>query len=156
MAHICKLVGVLALLAAGYALGIAHQSFLPEAQAQKKEDERIPADSIIRIRNSYATLADAQQDLVAAGTHEISLSIVNPLAVGAGGTRSLEDLERGTGVDPFTFGALYAGLANDSIRSEVTFDEQGRLMYRNKVVRLYSPQRMKELFEDYGRIAAGN
>ncbi|MAT14620.1 MAG: hypothetical protein CMJ46_05045 [Planctomyces sp.] len=154
MTHSTKLLFTFALLATGYGLGLAHESFVKPANAQD-EAKIIPAETVLKLRNGYTDFSEAQQSLIAAGNHEVSLSVVNTLAVGAGGTRSLQDLQRGTGVDPFTFGALYAGLADPGIQSEVSFDERGRLMYRNKLVRLYSPDRMKKLFEDYAQHTAG-
>ncbi|QDU82068.1 hypothetical protein Pla110_38230 [Polystyrenella longa] len=157
MTHLSKMFLTLALIGVGYGMGLAHQNLISEVRAQgPSRTEGVSTESLTRIRNSYATLADVQKDLVASGRQEVGLSVVNVLAIGAGGTRTLEDLERGTGVDPFTFGALYAGLADPSIRSEVSFDEDNRLMYRGKALRLYSPERMKKLFKDFEAITAGN
>ncbi|MEZ6044638.1 MAG: hypothetical protein R3C11_03455 [Planctomycetaceae bacterium] len=154
MMHQKKLILGILLIVSGYVLGLAQQAWIESAQAQ--EDSGVAAETILKVRSAYSTLFDARKDLIAEGRHEVSLRVVNTLAVGAGGTESLKDLERGTGVDPFTYGALYAGFAEPAIASEISLDDSGRLMYRNKVVRLYSPERMKQLYKDFERYAAGN
>lgn len=148
-----KFVGGLVILVVGYFLGVNQSSLTNEALAQRKSD--VGSAEILKIRNAFGAMGEVRQELVANQKHQISLSVLNPLAVCSGGVNSLTDLERGTGVDPITYGALYAGMADVSISSEISFDEDGRLMYRDKVVRLYSPKRMKELFSRFQKVTTG-
>lgn len=118
------------------------------AQPQRKPD----SEDILNIREAYSLLIDVQGNLETQDRHQSVLTVVNPLAVCSGGVRALEDLERGNGVDPVTFGALYAGLASPELANELAFNEQGKLMFRNKEIRLYSPKRMARLFRQYAEI----
>jgi hypothetical protein len=52
----------------------------------------------------------------------------------------------GRGVDPETFAGLYAGLAVDEVASELAHDDEGRLTYKGKLVRMYPISRLKRLF----------
>ncbi len=71
---------------------------------------------------------------------------VNAFAVLSGGADAKQDLETGRGVDPETFAALYAEQATDEIAAHVSKDEQGRLTYKGKIVRMYSISRLKQMF----------
>lgn len=86
----------------------------------------------------------------------------NYFAVSVGGIDALQDLEQGRGVDPETFAALYAGWAVPSVaehlnlkrvkdaagRTSLKVDSpDGRLRYKGAAVRLYSPDRLRELFD---------
>ena len=62
---------------------------------------------------------------------------VNSFTVLSGGGSSLDDLKGAGGVDPETFGALYAGLATDAIVADLGRDAENRLTYKNRVVRMY-------------------
>jgi hypothetical protein len=56
------------------------------------------------------------------------------------------DLESGRGVDPETFAALYADLAAGNLRADIERDSQGRLTYKNKVIRMYPIATLKQRF----------
>ena len=57
------------------------------------------------------------------------------------------------GVDPETFAALYAGLASPEVRQSLARDAQGRLTYKNKVIRMYPIARLKQAFLERDRLA---
>jgi len=78
---------------------------------------------------------------------------VNAFAVTTGGVDAMDDLEKGRGVDPETFAALYAGQANKEVADSLDHDDQGRLTYKNKVIRMYPVSRLKELFQERLRYA---
>jgi len=61
---------------------------------------------------------------------------INSFTILTGGGGSLEDLKSAGGVDPETFGALYAGLATDAIVVDLGRDSENRLTYKGRVVRM--------------------
>ena len=63
-----------------------------------------------------------------------------------GGVNAEQDLEEGRGVDPETFAALYADMATPKIAEHLDYDEQGRLRYKKNVIRIYSKERLRTLF----------
>ncbi|MCH7688590.1 MAG: hypothetical protein IH899_18235 [Planctomycetes bacterium] len=71
---------------------------------------------------------------------------LNSFLVSTGGGDAVADLESGRGVDPETFAALYADLATDEVAQHLAKDEEGRLTYKGKLVRIYPIARLKELF----------
>jgi len=70
---------------------------------------------------------------------------INVLGVLSGGINAVDDLESGRGVDPETFAALYADEATDDVKQHLGKDEDGRLTYKNKVVRIYPISRLKKM-----------
>ena len=86
---------------------------------------------------------------------------INFFGVSVGGINALRDLEEGRGVDPETFAALYAGFAVPSVAKHLNLKKRlvtggrldlqiesadGRLRYKGAAVRLYSRQRLSEMF----------
>jgi hypothetical protein len=86
----------------------------------------------------------------------------NYFALSVGGIDAIRDLEEGRGVDPETLAALYAGFARPEVAKHLNLrktegtsgalvlkieDADGRLRYKGTTVRLYSPTRLRELFE---------
>ena len=61
---------------------------------------------------------------------------VNAFTVLTGGGNSMDDLKGSGGVDPETFGALYAGLASDAVVVDLGRDSENRLTYKGRVVRM--------------------
>jgi hypothetical protein len=70
---------------------------------------------------------------------------MNTYAIMVGGVDALDDLESGRGVDPETFAALYAGDAIDEVAQHLSRDEDGRLTYKNRPLRIYPVSRLKKL-----------
>ena len=66
---------------------------------------------------------------------------------------AVADLDSGQGVDPVTFAGLYAGRAIQEVADHLSYDEEGRLLYKNKVVRMYSIERLKRLFAQQDLLA---
>ena len=62
---------------------------------------------------------------------------INAFTVLTGGGSSMEDLKSAGGVDPETFGALYAGLASDTVVTDLGRDSENRLTYKGRVVRMF-------------------
>lgn len=78
---------------------------------------------------------------------------VNSFAATVGGINVLADLEAERGVDPETFAALYAGLVSDAIARDLGKDDEGRVTYKGKVVRMYPISRLRELFQAREQLA---
>src|SRR4029079_17587687 len=80
----------------------------------------------------------AMEDLGTEGRYKDSATKgVNAFTVLTGGGGSLDDLQTTNGVDPETFAALYAGLASDQVSVDLGRDPDGKLTYKNRVVRMY-------------------
>lgn len=91
-----------------------------------------------------------------------AFSGVNFFGVSVGGIDAIRDLEESRGVDPETFAALYAGFAlpkvarHLNLKKEIVFGGRvrlridaadGRLRYKDSAVRMYSPDRIADLFD---------
>ena len=100
-----------------------------------------------RIKEMRIAIRNAADTLEGEGKYEpITVGLNSFLLLGGGGN-AREDLESGRGVDPETFAALHAGYALPEIGDHLGYDEQGRLTYQNKVVRMYSVSRLRQLYE---------
>jgi len=135
----------LALLTAGYLLGTQHVLSTDALQAQ--EEATGPSEeSIAKIQVANEALQEAEAALATEGFYESATTISNTFAITAGGINALKDLQEGRGVDPETFAALYAGFANDEVKDKIGKDEQGRLTYDNKVIRMYPISKLKKVY----------
>ena len=139
--------GCLALLAIGYSVG-ASQILSPGlllAQGGKGKS-KLAADAAAaqplsdetktKIKAAADALKSAMEALQAEGRYD-SVKGANSFAILTGGGNSLADLKGAAGVDPETFAGLYAGLASDSVVSDLGRDPEGKLTYKNRVVRMY-------------------
>ena len=141
-----KVVGGAALLMVGYALG-ASQVLSPglllaqgegaKPAAGAKGGTEITEESKIKIKAAADALRQAMDSLIDEGKYVSATKGMNVSAILSGGCQSILDLENGAVVDPETFAALYANLATDNIAVELARDADGRLTYKNKVVRMY-------------------
>lgn len=155
MRPIWKTVAVLSLLTIGYVLG-ASSAFSPKSlRAQAAAEGGPSADSLKKLQEALAAVKAAAETLEQESLYVPATSHLNVFAVTAGGINAVQDLEDGRGVDPETFASLYAGDAKPEIKEHLDFDEQGRLTYKGKVVRIFSKQRMKKVFQDRIRFGAG-
>ncbi|MAG92225.1 MAG: hypothetical protein CMJ48_00525 [Planctomycetaceae bacterium] len=150
------LVGVLAL---GYVLGAGHVLSIGQVGAQvdtaAAEAEELPEEAIEQLDAVNSALRTAVDTLKQEGRYTSATKGVNSFAVVVGGIDAVKDLEAGRGVDPVTFAALYAGLADGSVIDvdDVDTNDQGHVTYKNKVVRMYSVNRLKEYFQKRRRYA---
>jgi hypothetical protein len=78
---------------------------------------------------------------------------LNAFATSVGGVDAIADLESGQGVDPETFAGLYAGQAVPEVAEHLAHDAQGRVTYKSRIVRLYNPTRLRQLFAARGDFA---
>ena len=95
------------------------------------------------------TAAQAAKAVLAGGGHyNLATKSLNVSAMVSGGVDAIADLEAGRGVDPETFAGLYANDANDEVAADLAKDEQGRLTYKGKVVRMYSVSKLKQVYQE--------
>ncbi len=143
-----KITGGLVLLTIGYCLG-ASQILLPEmllAQGKGKSkgggdaqaaQASLSDETKTKIKAAADALKAAMEALQSEGRYESAIKSANSFAVLSGGGNSMADLAGGGGVDPETFAALYAGLATDQVVVDLGRDAEGKLTYKNRVVRMY-------------------
>lgn len=117
------------------------------AYAQATLDAPLSEDAANEIRAVNRSLTSAVDELEVQGRYIAATDAPNPFLVLAGGGDAIADLESDTGVDPETFAALYAGRASEEVSKNVTIDDEGRVLYKGRVVRMYSVKRLKAMFE---------
>ncbi|MBC7815761.1 MAG: hypothetical protein IAG10_02555 [Planctomycetaceae bacterium] len=156
MRPIWKTVSVLGLLILGYVLG-ANAVFSPKPLgAQGAPAEGGPSeDSRKKLQDAFTAIKAAAETLEQENLYVPATTSLNVFSVMAGGLNAKQDLEDGRGVDPETFAALYAGEAIPDIKEHLDHDDQGRLTYKGKVVRIYPKQRMKKIFQERLRYMGG-
>ncbi|MEZ6132111.1 MAG: hypothetical protein R3C59_25910 [Planctomycetaceae bacterium] len=119
---------------------------------------RLSSDALAKYKKLRRGLSDLDDFLQAVGFERPAILETNYFALSVGGIDAMRDLVEGRGVDPETLGALYAGYAVPDVARELNMapDENGRwkitspdgrLRYRGTVIRLYSPSRLRKLFE---------
>ena len=133
-------------LSVGYLAGLAG-AVNPGVVGAQDTLEELKPETAKKLKTTYETAKDAAQALKDEKRYETATEGVNLFAVSVGGLNVLDDLEKGRGVDPETFAALYADRALPVISEKVGRDAQGRITYDNKVVRLYSIARLQKLFD---------
>jgi hypothetical protein len=152
-----RLVCCVAIFVAGYGAAWLPVSGTPDLRAQSKSDTAASAVHD-RVRDADRALADAMQALQDEKLYVPAIAGLNAFAVSVGGVDAVADLESGQGVDPETFAGLYAGQALPELSDRFSRDAEGRLTYRNKVVRMYNATRVKQLFAarlEYVPLSAG-
>jgi hypothetical protein len=135
-----------ALVAMGYVLGasgIMSPAFL---LAQAQEGAGPSEESQTKVRAADDALKAAAKGLEVDNTYKPATKGFNAFAITAGGIDAVQDLESGRGVDPETFAALYADRATDEVKPHLTRDPDNRLLYKNKLVRMYSVSRLKQVW----------
>ena len=133
------------LLAFGYVLGV-HGVFAPSASVAQEKKDGPSKETLEKIKGANDALGTAMAVLQQDGSYVPAILGVNSFAVTVGGVNAVEDLETGRGVDPETFAGLYAGQAVAQVAENLGKDDEGRVTYKNKVVRMYSISRLKALF----------
>jgi hypothetical protein len=139
----------LALVAVGYFLGSTGVLQSPPAHAQVQPGEDpLNKDTKVKIKTAYEALMAAKEALANDGRYipATDPTVLNAFGVLSGGLNAVNDLESGQGVDPETFAALYADFAAGNLREDIARDAQGRLTYKNKVIRMYPIARLKQEF----------
>lgn len=133
------------LVALGYVLGSSGVA-TPRALQAQNEAEGPSEETQGKIRSAHEALTAAMAALEQEQRYTPVMKGVNAFAVLSGGADVKQDLETGRGVDPETFAALYADQATDEIAAHLSEDEQNRVTYKGKVVRMYPKSRLKQMF----------
>lgn len=145
MSRLNQVVIGLLLIAVGYVLGTS-QSFQSTTLLAQQKSGTPTEETEDKIKNAMKLLSGAQSALEEESFMTTATKGVNAFAVSCGGVNAMKDLEAGNGVDPETFAALYADLAKPDIATHLGRDDQGRITYKNKIVRMYPVSRLKKLF----------
>lgn len=143
-ARCCCGIGILAI---GYMLGAcgAFDATGLQAQLQPPADTGPSEETIDKIREANNAVNSAMLALKNDGLYQSVIQDPNAFAVMAGGLDAMADLESGRGVDPVTFAGLYSGRAIGDIEKDLTKDDEGRLLYNGKLVRMYSIGRLERM-----------
>jgi len=132
--------GGLALLMVGYLLGslrvLDPQRLLAQgAGAPPKLD--LLDETQQKVRAAADALRAAADALTNEQKYQPATKGLNVFAILTGGRNVIDDLENGAIVDPETFAALYADLAVDQVAVHLGRDEENRLTYKGKVIKIY-------------------
>lgn len=146
-----RTLSILGLIAFGYVLGASRALVPPRVEAQQLLEMPSP-DTIGKIKTANDAIFAAGADLKAESMYRSATVPTNPFAVMVGGVDAVEDLRTGRGVDPFTYAALYAGLATEEVGIDLGTDDKGRLTYKDRLITMYSTDRLKKLFAKHQSI----
>ncbi|MCG6154760.1 hypothetical protein [Rubinisphaera margarita] len=155
-----RLVCSLALVGIGYFLGTSdilqpsHTAAQPPSTNEDEQNQAIPLanETVQQIQMASEALTQAMETLRLEGRYNPAAVPMNPFLILTGGGDAIEDLEQGNGVDPITFAQLYAGMAMREVGDEISRDEQNRLLYKGRLIRMYSIERMQKRYEMHQRI----
>ncbi len=141
----------------------AESGNLPTVHADEDPDKvRLSGETLLLYGRVERALKDLDGFLEAINFENSAMIGTNYFAVSVGGIDAIRDLEEGRGVDPETYAALYAGYARPEVAKHLNLrktesttgalllrieDSDGRLRYKGTAVRLYSPIRLRELFQ---------
>jgi hypothetical protein len=145
MSWIPRTVFCLCLLSVGYVLGTLHVAG-PTPLSADPTTESVQGALRDKLRDADRVMSEAMQMLQDEKRYVPAILGLNAFATSVGGVDAVADLESGQGVDPETFAGLYAGQAVPEVAEHLAHDAQGRVTYKNRVVRLYNPTRLKQLF----------
>lgn len=147
MKNVSRYLAAVALVGLGYMLG-SSQSSTSLVHAQGGADGAPSQESVKAITDVYTAVQAAKTTLSGEGRYNLATKSLNVSALCSGGVDAVADLEAGRGVDPETFAALYADQATDEIAADIGKDEQGRLTYKGKVIRMYSVSKLKQMYQE--------
>jgi hypothetical protein len=137
------------LLALGYVAGSSGLSLHSRANAQ---DAPLGKPSP-KLTAAVQSLADAAESLKADGHYETITQGTNAFLVLSGGGNARADLESGSGVDPETYGALYAGLAIPELQDQIAKDDNGRLTFNGQLIQMYSKSKLQKVYANRLKLA---
>jgi hypothetical protein len=145
MRGVARSLSCLGLLFAGYILG-SLQFGRPSVLRAEPRSEPLPNAIRDRLRETDRALSETMQLLQDEKRYVPAIQGLNAFATSSGGVDAVADLESGQGVDPETFAGLYAGQALAELSEHLGRDAEGHVTYKNKIVRIYSPTRLRQLF----------
>jgi len=139
--------GVLSL---GYLAGISGLFQSNHVTAQDKAPATKPN---IKLAAAFTALNEAAESLKADGQYETITQGTNAFLILSGGGSAKADLESGSGVDPETYGALYAGLVAPEIVDQITKDNNGRLLFNGQTIQMYSKSKLQRVYANRLKLA---
>jgi hypothetical protein len=139
--------GVLTL---GYIAGVAGLGTNTPAAAQESGAATKPN---VKLGAAISAVSEAADTLKADGHYEVITQGVNSFLVLTGGGNAKADLESGQGVDPETYGALYAGLVIAELADQITRDDSGRLVFNGQVIHMYSKSKLQRVYANRLKLA---
>ena len=149
MRQFCRSLTAFSLLGVGYFLGSSQVLTDNRVNAQGKAAEAAVSQEEVKAITDVVTAAQAAKAVLSgAGHYNLATKSLNVSAMLAGGVDAIADHEAGRGVDPETFAGLYANDATDEVAPDLAKDEQGRLTYKGKVVRMYSVSKLKQVYQE--------
>lgn len=151
----CGLIGV------GYLLGASGFAGTVRAWAQDEKAEApaavqpgaVSEEAQKKITAAFESLKAAREALEADSRYVSATTTTNVFGILSGGLNAVEDLESGRGVDPETFAALYADLGTDAVKTKLTKDDKGRLVYGGKLIQMYPISRLRKTFDARGALS---
>jgi hypothetical protein len=139
--------GVLTL---GYIAGVSGLGTTTPAAAQEAAAVTKPN---VKLAAAITALSEAADSLKADGNYETITQGVNSFLVLSGGGNAKADLESGSGVDPDTYGALYAGLVIPELADQVTKDDNGKLLFNGQIIQMYSKSKLQRVYANRLKLA---
>ena len=118
------------------------------------EEEPLPEAAVNEVRATARAVESARDELASAGRYAPATTGLNAFLVLSGGGDAVADLDGDEGVDPETFAALYAGRATDEIKGDLSTDDDGRLLYKGRAVRMYSIERLRKAYDERDRLTS--
>lgn len=144
-------VAIVIVFGGGYFCGRSNGLAPEQIQAQTDESSirsQLSEQSNEKLRDVFDALNGATASLQGEGRQKSAIQGFNAFSVTVGGIDAVQDLEEGRGVDPETFAGLYAGAASDEVAPHITVNDDGQVLYKDKIVRMYSTGRLKRLFSE--------
>lgn len=144
-----KLIAGLAVFGVGYVFGNFQGAETVRLQAVQEQSgvENISNETLQAYQKFRKGCYDLSDSLKGESLNVSAVEGVNFFALSVGGVDAVRDLEEGRGVDPETFAAIYADRANPEVTKNITTDSDGRKRYKDTIVRMYSKERLKEVFQ---------
>ncbi|MCH2202963.1 MAG: hypothetical protein MK102_13400 [Fuerstiella sp.] len=133
--------------AAGCLVGSSQGLSPHRIEAARQDNGRLSYEALLTYKKSNVLLNSLSEMLLKEERHKSATEGENYFALSVGGIDSLQDLEKGQGVDPETFAALYAGREIPQVAEHLETDNSGRIRYKGNIIRLYSRERLKDVFQ---------
>ncbi len=141
-----RILSSLCLLLAGYAVGVLLHGEPLALRAQDNASD-YESETIASVQAAHRAINEAASALEGENRYTTVIDGVNAFAVMVGGLDAVRDLEENRGVDPETFASLYAGRATPEVFPHIGYDSKGRLTYKGNLVRIYSRETLKKLYD---------
>lgn len=145
MATTGRWMSAIGLVALGFLLGRMDMNLSRPVRAQDADVTGPSEETTKKIQMANDALKAAVESLKNESLYVAATKPVNVTGVLAGGLNAVDDLEAGRGVDPETFAALYADEATEDVKLHLGKDEDGRLTYKNRVIRIHPISRLKKM-----------